>query len=258
MQRRRLLRLPEFRPGHVFWFPRGSTWLNRDKPRPFTLATSCSAGQLGTLIYGTTRRTEAEFGATCFEIDPSREGVNRNGLDEKTAFYPGILVRDRYERLPPHAGSVGKSLGELRAALRTALGIGRGSCLSAGAAAGSRRGRIVRLEERLAHTMRTPFAVLLTETGYSRARRYHLILPLVQDDGSTPVADVLRLVSREWMSVFPGSTASALLPIPVVHSVWYGYDIVEETEYVVDEESLREIDARLCEFFSLPPAVLGI
>jgi hypothetical protein len=231
---------------------RGATWLNRDKPRPFVLATNCGAGTLGTLVYGSTRRTEAEFGAACIEIDPCREGVNRNGLEEKTAFYPGILVRDRYERLPSHAGTVGKSLGELRTALRDALGIGRGSCLSKDAPPGSRRGRIVRLEQGLARDMRTPFAVLLTEAGYSRARRYDLILPLLRDDGLVPGADVLRLSSREWMAVFPQPTTDVLLPIPIVHSVWYARDVARETEYVVDEASLTEIDARLCEFFSLP------
>lgn len=249
------IRLSQFRPGHVFWLARGATWLNTDKPRPFVLATNCGIGTLGTLIYGSARDTEARFGATCVHIDPRPNGVNRNGLAERTTFYPGILVRDRYERLPSHAGTVGTSLGALRAALRDALGIGTGSCLTAVAPAGSLRGRIVRLEQGLARALRTPFAVVLTQPRYSRARNYQLILPLVADRGKDIAPGVLRLAGGEWLAVFATPTASALLPIPLVHSVWHPRDIERETAYVLDETSLSEIDKRLCEFFLLDPPV---
>jgi hypothetical protein len=65
----RLIRLSQFQPGHVFWLARGATWLNTDKPRPFVLATNCGIGTLGTLIYGSTRDTEAHFGAPCVHVD---------------------------------------------------------------------------------------------------------------------------------------------------------------------------------------------
>jgi hypothetical protein len=188
---------------------------------------------------------------------PRPGGVNRKGLAERTAFYPGILVRDHYERLPPHAGTVGTSLRELRAALRDALGIGTGSCLTPGAASGSLRGRIVRLEQRLARALRTPFAVILTQPHYSRVRNYQLILPLVADREKDAAPGVLRLPGREWLAVFVQPTPSALLPIPLVHSVWHARDIDHETTYVLDEMSLAEIDQRLCEFFLLePPAAV--
>lgn len=242
-----------FRPGHVFWMSRGATWLNRDKPRPFVLITNCSSGAPGTLVYGSTQQTEARSGAACVHVEPRSGGVNRNGLRERTAFYPGILLRKFYEQLPPHAGTVGVSLEALRSALRTALGIEAGSCLRAGAPAGSRRGRIVRLERRLARALRTRFAVILTEPHYSRAEHYQLILPLRPDDGSSITSRVLRLSSGEWTKVFPPSTQSVLLPIPLVHSIWHRLAIDDETPYVLDEASLDQIDRRLCEFFSLAP-----
>jgi len=245
------IRLSQYRPGHVFWMSRGATWLNTDKPRPFALSTPCGVGAAGTLIYGSTRETEARFEATCVHIDPRPGGVNRNGLTERTTFYPGILVRDRYERLPPHAGTVGTSLGALRAALHDALGIGTGSCLTAGSAPGSLRGRIVRLEHRRAQALRTPFAVLLTEPRYSIAKHYQLILPLVPD-GGLAAPHVLRLPGGEWMGVFDAPIRSVLLPIPLVHSIWHARDIERETHFVLDEASLAKIDSRLCDFFSLP------
>lgn len=247
------IRLLEYRPGHVFWMPRGATWLNQDKPRPFVLATGCRAGTLGTLMYGSTRSTEAGAGAASVVIPPLREGVNRNGLVERTHFYPGILVRDRYDVLPMHSGSVGRHLDALRKALHRALGIGRGSCMTPGAPAGSRRGRIVKLKRELSRSMRTPFAVLLTEAGYSRERNYHVILPLVRGSEHSPAPGVLRIDSREWFAVFRTPTRSVFLPIPVVNSIWYHRGIERETEYVVDEESLAEIDRHLCAYFSLPP-----
>ncbi|HEV3049238.1 MAG TPA: hypothetical protein VGX50_02975 [Longimicrobium sp.] len=245
------IRLPQFRPGHLFWMGRGATWLNADKPRPFVLATTCGIGTLGTLIYGSTRDTEAHSGATCVHIDPRLGGVNQNGLAERTAFYPGILVRDRYERLPPHSGTVATSLAALRAALRDALGIGSGSCLAIGAPAGSLRGRIVRLGIRREAALHTPFAVILTQHAYSSARHYQLVLPLIPDRAGRVSPGVLRLSGHEWRAVFIQRPRSVLLPIPVVHSIWHEHDVRDETAYVLDEGSLAEIDRRLSEFFQL-------
>ncbi|HEU0299890.1 MAG TPA: hypothetical protein VFR37_10555 [Longimicrobium sp.] len=247
------MRLAEFRPGHVFWMERGATRLNEDKPRPFVLTTTCGIGAPGTLIYGSTQEAEAHFGAVGVHVEPRLRGVNRNGLEKRTVFYPGILIRERYERLPAHAGSVSASLAALRTALRIALGIGTGSCLSGVAPSGSRRGRVVRLEHRLARALRTRFAVILTQPRYSIARHYQLILPLLPDDAALIEPAVLRLPSSDWMRVFARSVTSVLAPIPLVHSIWHRRDIEDETPYVLDEASLDQIDQRLCGFFSLAP-----
>jgi hypothetical protein len=255
--RRAGIRLTEFRPGHIFWMRRGATWLNLDKPRPMVLATRCTPGTLGTLVYGSTRETEARFGATATTIRPAPEGVSRNGLTEATDFYPGILVRDRYERLPSHAGFVGRSLDELKRGLRQALGIGQGCCSNAGAPPGSCRGRIVLMEGSLARDMRTPYAVLVTEPRYSAARRYQLILPLIGDSHHAPAPGVLRLSSRRWMTIFGADVNGVLVPIPILHSIWHARDIARETKFVVDDDSLAEIDRALCSFFSLPEPEAG-
>lgn len=232
---------------------RGATWLNRTKPRPFVLATGCGTGTPGTLIYGSTQEAEAHTGAVAVYVDPRQQGVNRNGLDKRTAFYPGILIRERYERLPSHAGSVGASLAPLRSALRTALGVGTGSCLSDGAPPGSYRGRVVQIERKLALALRTRFAVILTQPQYSMSRHYQLVVPLRPDEGMVIEPAVLRLSPAGWTGLFSPPTAFVLVPIPLVHSVWHGRDIVRETRFVVDEATLAEIDRRLCEFFSLDP-----
>jgi hypothetical protein len=252
MQRNRQLRLPEFRPGHVFWLSRGATWLNRDKPRPFVLATRCGPGVIGTLAYGSSRDTEARSGAARVQVNPAPAGVNRNGLTTRTSFYPGILLRETYGGLPEHAGSLGTYLAGLRAALREALGIGRGSCLRPDAPVGSRRGRIVELEPRTAAHLRSPFAALLTGPEYSRVENYHVILPIQPGDGFAAPETVLRIERQDWFALFPGRMNSILLPIPAVQSVWYGERIIRETEHVLDGETLTRIDRALCRYFSLP------
>lgn len=245
------------RPGHVVWIPRGSTWLTREKSRPFAVVAPCGPEVQGTLVYGSTQETERRSGAAAIAVAPVREGINRNGLHVRTCFYPGTLLLLEQEDLPSPAGFLGRPLADLRNALRNALGIGRGSCLSPGAPAGSRRGRIVELKSQIAHALRARFAVLLTEPRYSRATNYHLILPVYPGAaGDTHELD-LQISGRDWLAVFPGAMRTALLPVPVTQSVWYAHDVARETEFVVDEDTLAQIDRRLCAYFSLPLAVGG-
>jgi hypothetical protein len=241
-----------FRAGHLFWIPAGSTWLNQDKPRPFVLATPCAAGELGTLVYGSTQETEKSAGAACIAVAPVRQGLNRNGLRSRTWFYPGTLLPIPHEHLPPHTGFLGRSLDELRDALRSALGIGSGSCLHPSAPANSIRGRVVVLAEHLARDLHTALAVVLTEPGYSVARNYQIILPIFTTFGRETSSHDVLVSAREWLDVFSARVDRALLPIPATHSVWHEDDIARETEHVVDDETLREIDRRLCDYFSLP------
>lgn len=252
MHGNRRFRLTEFRPGHVFWLRRGASWLNGDKPRPFVLATRCGPGVVGTLAYGSTRETEARFGAARIQVDPARAGLNRNGLAARTFFYPGILYRETYTALHEHVGSLGPYLAGFRVALREALGIGRGSCLQPGAPVGSRRGRIVELKSDTATHLRTRFAALLTGPEYSRVENYHVIVPIQPGDGFTAAETVLRVDRHDWFALFPGAIHSVLLPIPAVQSVWYADRVMRETEYVLGDDTLAEIDRRLCAYFSLP------
>jgi hypothetical protein len=242
------------RPGQVFWLPRGASWLNRDKPRPFVLAAGPPMLQAATLAYASTREAEKSLGAPCIQVTPQRDGVNRNGLWSSTHVYPGILLRTAREVLPQPAGTLGKSTENFKACLRRALGIDQGSCFCHDAPGGSRRGRIVELQPALSSELQTRFAVLLTEAGYSRRRNYQIILPIVPGDGKAPAESILQIRGRAWMSVFDKRPQSVLLPIPVIQSVWYGTSIVRETEFVMDRSTLAEIDRRLCEFFELAPA----
>ncbi len=243
-----------FRPGQVLWLPRGGSWLNHDKARPFVLAAAPPALRNATLAYGSTRKTEGSLGAPSIQVAPQREGLNRNGLWVTTHFYPGILLRLKFEFLPHPAGTLGKSIESFRSCLRRALGIDQGSCHEPGAPAGSRRGRIVELKPELARDVRARFAVLLTEAGYSSRKHYQIILPIVAGDGKGIAESILRIYDRDWMAVFRTRPTSVLLPISAVQSAWYAAAVLRETPFVMDSSSLAEIDRRLCDYFSLPAA----
>lgn len=182
-----------------------------------------------------------------------REGLNRNGLRTRTYFYPGALLPIRHEDLPPHAGFLGRSLAEFRAVLRVALGIGRGSCLGANARTGSCRGRVVALSAGLTRDIRAAFAIVLTEPAYSAQRKYQIILPVFTEFSRAADRYDLLVRTSDWFNAFLAPVGRVLLPIPITQSVWHHDGIARETEYVLDDESLREIDLRLCDYFSLPP-----
>jgi hypothetical protein len=242
-----------FRPGQVLWLPPGSSWLNRDKARPFALVAAPPTLRNATLAYGSTRAAEKSLGAPCIQVAPQREGVNRNGLSATTQFCPGILLRKEIGTLPPPAGTLGKSIESLRACLRQALGIDQGSCLAPDAPAGSRRGRIVELRPALSRDVRARFAVLLTDGEYSRSKNYHVILPMIPGDGKAAGEGVLRISEGDWMSVFHSRPASVLVPISAVQSAWYTAAILRETKEVLDSPALSQIDRGLCDFFGLEP-----
>ncbi|HEX2076444.1 MAG TPA: hypothetical protein VHG08_02010 [Longimicrobium sp.] len=221
-----------YRAGHLFWMPAGSTWLNRDKPRPFALATSFSGDALGTLVYGSTQETEKSSGAVFMEVAPALRGLNRNGLTRRTYFYPGMLLPILHERLPAYSGFLGKSLPELRAALRVALGIGRGSCLGPDAPADSCRGRIVAVRSALARDIHATFAVVLTEPGYSAQRNYQIILPVYTRFARKAGTHDLLVSASEWPTIVSAGTDRILLPVPLTQSIWHDDDIARETDGV--------------------------
>lgn len=227
--------------------------MNQDKPRPFVLANAYSPDRPATLVYGSTQETETRTGAAVVEVDPAAGGVNRNGLTARTYFYPGALLLAEHPDLPPPAGFLGRSLSVLRSALRTALGIGQGSCRSHPMYAGSRRGRIVVLTGPVARLLHTRFAIVLTEPRYSAEKRYQLVVPLLRATEAEPDENHLRVFSPVWGKVWNQPAESALLPIALTLSVWHPDHVARETEHVVDEETLREIDRRLCDYFSLAP-----
>jgi hypothetical protein len=244
-------KLSSFRAGHVFFLPRGATWLNHDKPRPFVLATTSSLMELGIFVYGSTRRTEMASAAACVEVKPAPFGVNANGLRAPTFFYPGLMLHLEYYRLPAHVGGLGARLPAFRAAVEQALGLGTGTCDHPAAPRGSLRGRIVILHPDVAAEVLTPFAALLTEHVYSREKRYQLMVPLVRGDEVVALPGVPRVHDKPWFATFNRRTTSVLLAASMIQSVWHGDAIVGETGWVIDSASLSVLEDDLRVLFGI-------
>jgi hypothetical protein len=84
-----------------------------------------------------------------------------------------------------------------------------------------------------------------------------VILPILPAP-TGPSRDYELIVGwRPWHAVFPAPVQAAVLPIPTTLSLWHSAAVARETEYVLDEETLSEIDRHLCTFFSLPLAERG-
>jgi hypothetical protein len=167
-----------------------------------------------------------------------------------------VLHLITHGELPPQAGFLGSFVHALKNGLSIALGIGQGSCNNATAPAGSCRGRIVELSLEVATALHTSFALVLTEPRYSITRNYQIIVPIVSTRDSVGEYDV-HVSSQTWMRVFDGPVNAVVLPIPITMSVWHSDDIARETEYVVDDQTLAQIDRHLCAYFSLPSEGVG-
>jgi len=231
--------------------PRGAMWLNRDKARPYVLATECRSRMFGTLLYGSTQETERAAGSASIEVRPRPFGVNANGLQHRTIFYPGVLLAARYDDLPPHAGMLHQQVAEMKQTLFRALGIGTGTLHAPVAPRGSRRGRIVLLGPEHALFLRTRHAVILTEHRYSAETRYQVIVPILRGDGLQGDRNVVRIEPQPWFRIFEERTERAFLAAPVIQSVWHPEDVASETPFVIDDVSLGMLEERLCGLFGL-------
>lgn len=107
------------------------------------------------------------------------------------------------------------------------------------------------VERELASVLRTRYVAVLTEHHYSRQRRYDVVVPLISGDGVTVDPSVVVREGQSWRAAFDPPVGRVIIPVQVVQSTWYSDDIIRETRYVLDNETLAEIDQRLCALFGL-------
>jgi hypothetical protein len=101
--------------------------------------------------------------------------------------------------------------------------------------------------------VRSSLAVILTEPAYSRERRYQIIVPVLPEPRGQPGWYDLAVSERTWFHAFNRPVKSALIPTSLTVSIWHPQAIARETAHVIDDDTLAEIDRRLCDYFSLPP-----
>jgi hypothetical protein len=247
----------EYALGSVFWMKPYNDGLPGDgspNGHPHVLVVGGRPDQPCTLVYGSTKDTEAAAEATRVTVREQKTGVNANGLTQTTHFYPGVLTNRLYRQLPARAGRIGASLVKLRGQMRLALGIGKGCIGMEGHPSTSWRGRIIQLTPYAEKILKTKYAVVITEPRYSAARNYQVVIPIYAGTGRQPSESIISITEVPWLSLLgEGSElTSALIFIPFTCSIWDEKHLESDTGYVLTDELMTHIDTELCERFELP------
>lgn len=259
----------ETRPaGYTFWIPTAG-WLNADKKaaRPYFLVErvedSSQLEVMGTLALMSTKDTEGrQHGAYLHEITATRPRLrypDQRGSFVNTSwvlFRASVHLRE-YD-VPVQSASVPA----VKAKLRDALGMGH----RAPPAAGSIRGRLVRLAESVASRFNFAYGIVLTADSYSAARRWQTIVPVVDtsayldptasaefqplESDVMPAADLAwcRHLPREWTPVIDTallSTFSEAWTRSKEPEHWLRAQIEEVYPTPVDANTLLQIEAAL-------------
>ena len=199
--------------GHMFVVPAPLVHFGDRKPkRPFLLLARCTEGAIGNLALMTTKATERLYGATLLEFTDQR---GKLGFPDQESSYVNLSALTFYPAsgLNQSIRSYARLMPVVRAALKTALGIGTG--LGTGAPGESLRGFIVRLSNEMAGTFGFIFAIVVTEHRYSAGRRKQAVVPIVDatafltnsetlDDFRQEPGDVLPSKSAGWLRQLPG------------------------------------------------------
>ena len=180
-------------PGDVRRMPPSGERLD-EQSHHYLLLTPTPPDLVAIACYGSTQATEALEGACAaiVEIAPGGAGpvlvrtpadipsplraCRPVGAPPTHAFwYPAILLGHPADRLPTRERREADALHAARGVLDDALGVGPGGTARH---PGSWRGRIVRLVPRVAESLQSPLAVIVTAHAYSARRRYQTVVPL--------------------------------------------------------------------------------
>jgi hypothetical protein len=241
-------------PGEVWYLPREAREEGDTKGRRHVLLTPCrEAGDHATLAYASTQPTDARRGGAHVWIDPARTRYGATGLtgfNRPTYVYPCRLVNAASEEMDRMVGRLIDEMAEVRSTLADALGLGTGTCDGSGGAEGSWRGRVVRITDALAEETEFLYGVTVTEPGYSRRRRYQLVIPLLnEEEFEADPLDIrvddpsLAVLGREWNS--------ALIATRLIQTAFHRREIAAWTGLVVTDAVMSQIDEALRSLFAL-------
>lgn len=213
-------------PGEVWFLPPESRVGGDIKWRRHVLLLSCEDDEdVATLAYASTSDVEAVFGGSSVLVDPTRSP--RCGFSAPTYVAPCRLVVAASEDLERLAGRLSRDMAALRRALRRALGIGRGQ--------ESLRGRIVELGEELTAKAGFRVGVIVTEPAYSLARRFQLIVPLLDAAEYLPKPGDVIVTGEKWLD----HTRIGILAVDLVQTAYHPTEVARTPGRVVDETPWR-------------------
>jgi hypothetical protein len=200
-------------PGEVYVLPPDDRPGGDPKFRRHVLLTQVAAGtRCATAAFASTSGLDAGFGAAYHLLNPFKGTYRSTGFNEPVFIYLSRLVPVDVADLTEPVGRLIDDMVPVRDCLPTALGFGTGTGVGTGAAAGSWRGHVLRFSPELELELETPFGVSLTDPGYGRSHRFHIVVPMY--DAVASQADALDvIINAPWASNLGFATPSIWLPV---------------------------------------------
>lgn len=240
-------------PGQVYYLPPAFREGPGKGDRPHLVLSLCAPGaETSTFAYGSTRATDALYGAAHVRVDPAATRFGATGLSRPTYFYPSRLLTFAVDDLPEPAGRVVHELAAIRTQLRRALGIGQGVTREPSFRGASRRGRIAEYASSISADLGATHCLVVTEPGYSRAGLQQTTIPLLNamEYEATP-EDVVVQSTAAWQGRLALGAHPVLLAVPLVTTVHERGSLARYTRTLVSESTMREVDAALLLHFGL-------
>lgn len=243
-------------PGEVWLLPPDARQGGDPKARRHVLLTRCmgDGAEIVILAYASTRGTEAAHGAANVLLDPSSTRYGRSGrtgFERPTYIYPSRLVPVGASSLTELKGRIIDEMAEIRARLRQALGIRAESAGGGDVGLESWRGRVVEFSDGFARELECRFGLIVTDPVYSSARRYQVIIPILDPEEFEAGERDLVAMGQPWMKSIDPALESVWLAVDLVQSVFHPFEIARWTGATVDEQTLAELDRHLLALFSL-------
>jgi hypothetical protein len=239
--------------GQVYFLPPEAREIAKGD-RPHLVMSLCPPGaETVTFAYGSTQGTDAANGAAHVLVDPFKTAFRATGLTRATYFYPSRLISYPADTpFPAPAGRIIDDLPVLRKQLKRALGFGTGVTFEADRRRSNRRGRIAEYSAEASSELDARFCIVVTEPNYSRADLQQTTIPLLDaSEFEEHEGDVLMRDHGGWFRGLMGRRMDFIVAVPLIHTVYARTDLARYTGTIVDEETMRQIEAAMALHFGL-------
>lgn len=237
-------------PGEVWFLPPEARAEGDFKWRRHVLLTPCEEhDDTGVFSYASTASIEAAFGGASVLIDPHASTYRYTGFSAPTYVTPCRLVLAASEDMHRMAGRIIDEMPAIRGELRQALGIGTGTARR-GVAAGSWRGRVAELGEALAEESGFSLGVIVTEPAYSLARRYQLVVPILDAEEYDVQPNDVVMAGQQWITDLVDS-GEVIFAVRLIQAAFHPTELKRVLATVVDDATIAEIDRTVVAMFGL-------
>jgi hypothetical protein len=239
-------------PGQVYFLPPELREGPDKGDRPHLVLSLCGEeSDVATFAYGSTKATDAAHGAAHVLVDPFATRYRGTGLSLPTYFYPSRLLTFAIDDLPEPSGRIIDELPLIRQQLKIALGLGQGVTNEASYRGANRRGRIAEYAPWIAAELGTPWCLVVTAPGYSRASLQQTTIPILNaaEYDARPGDVVIDRSSRDGAGQVFGSAESLILAAPLVTSVYERDSLASYSRHVIDDGTMRKVEVALALHF---------